>query len=71
MRRVQFVSLHGTSEVDVPDVRLGFKNGDIKSVTDEQAAILLTNPNFVAVDEAPSAPSYYKAASVVVTGEDE
>jgi hypothetical protein len=53
--RIQFSSLHGQAEVDVPDFALRFKDNEIKEVSDEVGAALLTNPNFV---EIPAAPSY-------------
>jgi len=54
MKRVRFKSQHGQADVDVPAVGLNFKHGETISVTDEQAEVLLTNPQFkIAADEAP------------------
>lgn len=61
MKAIQFVSLFGQDEVDATDVGLTFKNKEIKTVTDEQAAILLSNPNFkearASEKPAPSSPA--------------
>ncbi|TAM92243.1 hypothetical protein EPN42_01430 [bacterium] len=49
MRQIRCQSLHGQLELDVPDAALGvrIRDGETYPCTEEQAAILLANPNFV------------------------
>lgn len=73
MKRIRFESAHGQSHVDVAQLRLGssvcahdgcsvkggWHDGDVKSLTDEDADLILTNPQFheVPADEAEPAPA--------------
>lgn len=53
MKKVQCVSIHGQTELSVVDLGTAalWHNGEIKNLTDEQARIALTNPNFIEVVE--------------------
>lgn len=68
MKNVRFVSSHGQQEVSAISVGLVFQNGEEKTVTDEQAAVLLTNADFSEVPAAPVASGFsrlsYADASV-------
>ncbi len=47
--KVQFVSLSGQDFVFVPDLggETGFENGEIRELSDDDAKLVLGNPNFV------------------------
>jgi hypothetical protein len=64
VKTVEFISISGQDEVAVPDVGLVFnlyvtsgRNAKIQTVSDEDAEIILTNPNFRDVTPAPAAPA--------------
>ena len=72
MKTVKFLDLHGQGHVETVDIatgsasceheycnqRGGWHAGDEKPLSDEQAAIILTNPNFVEVESPkPAAPA--------------
>jgi hypothetical protein len=42
-----FKSLHGQTEVEAADLGMAIADGEIVVLTDEQAAIAFSNPNFV------------------------
>ena len=44
MRQVKFVSLYGQDECSI--IGKLFKNGEVKDLTDEDAALVLRNSNF-------------------------
>jgi hypothetical protein len=53
MKTIKFVSTCGQQDVAFPSVGIEFKNGQEILVSDEQAAVLLTNPQCSIVDAAP------------------
>ena len=60
MRQVKFVSLYGQDECSI--IGRVFKDGEAKDVTDEDAAIILSNPNFQDVTVSkPAASSFAKS----------
>jgi len=59
MKKIQFVSKVGQDVVFVPDLggATAFENGEIREVSDEDAALLLSNPNFVEAGSSKN-PNY-------------
>lgn len=62
--RIQFHSLHGQSEIDVVDLGLRFKDGEVKDVSSAAGSKLLGNPNFVEVTDAVDAAPSWHASSI-------
>lgn len=47
MRKVRVESLHGQSEIEFPDIKLAIEDGEEVLLPDDQAEIVLRNPNVV------------------------
>lgn len=62
MKSIKFESLHGQDEVHAPDVGMYFKNGQIRQVSDEDAVILLSNPNFKEIKDMAATVSFERGA---------
>src|ERR1700676_2546623 len=67
MKKIRFESMHGMQEVRIPAVgEMIFQNGETKEVSDQDAAVLLSNPQFVDVDSGKN-PNFRCAVCGAIT----
>lgn len=62
MKVVRFTSSHGQQEVSAVAAGVVFLNGEEKTVTDEQAAVLLTNADFSEVTAPPVSSGFSRVS---------
>ncbi len=68
MKKVQCVPVHGQTELSVVDLGTAgiWQSQEVKELTDEQALIILTNPNFTEVVSTPVASEQKRVAAPTV-----